>query len=813
MGVQAKHHPAIEYLHNRGIPALTIQQLKICWIDYQTAISDRYGYGQLATSPDGLIVFPLSFEEVDGKLTTVSRNFYLTNQSEQYHLALINKFLRSKGYEPAKKPPKYLLPAGDRIQRYPFYDPLKLLRLDLNGTMPEPLLCTEDIFGCIKAAFQGKRVLSSFGVWLCQRGELEEYLDDPLWLHPFQGEFPVYLADSDCLTNVSVFQALVRTGYTVGCEVGMFPPKPNGGKCGLDEAIDEGLDLEAITKSAMDVAEFIHYSLPLVREALEAEHGQAKGDLKAVQFYRQVIRELARHLSDFADFNISYRGLLKALGLNVPDLKQLFRQGKESIGEGLPERVTVVEFLLKIGAEASYFRTPDKVGYGDVLVNGHRETYPVRSRGFKLWLTGQLYERHGQAANSEALSASLNTLEAQAIFTGPEYPVFTRLAESEGRIYLDLGSDDWSTVEITSNGWRVVSDYPVRFRRTPYMLGLPVPEVGLVPTDLKEVLAEIINIPKEAQVLVLCWLTYCYVCLEAPHPILVLQGEQGSGKSFTSRVLKFLIDPSKSPLLQEPRELRDLAIACANRWLLAFDNFSHISDILSDALCRVATGGGFATRTLYANDEETVFEFLRPLLINGIDSLATRPDLLERSLLITLPTIAESARGKEAELVERFESLKPQLLGALLSAVSQGLAKLPTVKPDKLPRMADFACWAMAVEEALGFEAGSFMEAYGDNRATAHETALEASPVGQVVLRFMEYRHFWQGTATDLLVELERLVDERTVKSRYWAGNARSLGKALTRLAPELRAIGIEISKLDRTDRKGSRLWRLEKVG
>lgn len=622
----------------------------------------------------------------------------------------------------------------------------------------------------------------------------EDFLNDQLGTLQTIGEEEVYIGNSDFLTNADVFFAVVKAGYVFGCNVAVFSPRADGSRCGLGEAVEDGLNLEEIAESAIDVAEFIHQQLPLVREALEAEHGKSQGDQKAGDLYRQIIRELARHTESFVDFRTCYGELFKGLKFNIPDLKKLFWQGRESIGEGLPERETIAELLLKIGSEASYFHTPDKVGYADIQLNGHRETYPVRSKGFKLWLTRQLYERYGQAANSEALNSSLNVLEAQAIFSGLEYPVFTRVAELEGKIYLDLGSDDWSAVEVAADGWQIVTDYPVRFRRTGYALGLLVPEAGLSPAELKPELAEVVNVSEDAWVLVLCWLTYCFVCLERPHPILILHGEQGSGKSFTSRVLKSLVDPCKGDLLPEPRELRDLAIACSNRWLLAFDNFSHISDVLSDALCRIATGGGFTTRTLYENDEETVFEFLRPLLINGIDSLATRSDLLERSILVTLPTITEEFRGREAELVEKFDALKPQLLGALLSAVCQGLAKLPTVKHDRLPRMADFACWAMAVEEALGFESGSFEEAYGDNRATAHETALEASPVGQAILRFMEYCQFWQGSATDLVTELEKLVDEKTLKSKYWAGSARSLGKAITRLAPELRALGVDIS-------------------
>ena len=243
---------------------------------------------------------------------------------------------------------------------------------------------------------------------------------------------------------------------------------------------------------------------------------------------------------------------------------------------------------------------------------------------------------------------------------------------------------------------------------------------------------------------------------------------------------------------------------------MAFDNLSGISNFQSDALCRIATGGGFSTRTLHKNDEETVFEFIRPIIINGIDSLATRSDLLERSLLVMLPTISEDQRLTEEELKLRQEQVLPRVFGALLTAVSQGLRLLPNIKPRTLPRMADFAKWSMAVEVALGFEPGDFMAAYQDNTYTAHETALEASPVAIAIQRLMEYCTSWRGTSTELLSELENLVDDKTRKSRYWSGNPRSLGKALVRIAPDLRKVGIFYESNKRTG--GRRIITLEKA-
>lgn len=289
---------------------------------------------------------------------------------------------------------------------------------------------------------------------------------------------------------------------------------------------------------------------------------------------------------------------------------------------------------------------------------------------------------------------------------------------------------------------------------------------------------------------------------------MILNGEQGSGKSFTSKTLKSFVDPQKSPLLSEPKDLRDLYISANNRWLLGFDNLSGISNYLSDALCRIATGGGFATRTLHENDEETIFEFTRPIVMNGIDSLATRSDLLERSILVTLPTIPVDRRLTEDELHLRLENIKSRVFGALLIVVSETLKKLPSVQSHRLPRMADFAKWAIAAEEALGFTPGSFLAAYDSNRQTGHETALEASPVATAVCKLMETKDLWQGTASDLLKALESLTDERTTRSRNWANNSRSLGKTLARIVPDLRGIGIEYTRPP----SKNRLIRLEKT-
>src|SRR5262249_23185806 len=208
-----------------------------------------------------------------------------------------------------------------------------------------------------------------------------------------------------------------------------------------------------------------------------------------------------------------------------------------------------------------------------------------------------------------------------------------------------------------------------------------------------------------------------------PYPLLSISGEQGSAKTVLSKMLKALIDPNAAPVRSLSREERELMIAADNSHLLAFDNLSGLPIWLSDALCRLASGGSFAVRQLYTNDEEVLFEAVRPILLNGIEEIS-RPDLGDRALFLTLPPIGEALRRPEKELWREFEIARPRILGALLDAVVHGLRAMGRIHLDRLPRMADFALWATACETAL-WPAGTFARAYAANRRTAIEGMIE----------------------------------------------------------------------------------------
>ena len=157
---------------------------------------------------------------------------------------------------------------------------------------------------------------------------------------------------------------------------------------------------------------------------------------------------------------------------------------------------------------------------------------------------------------------------------------------------------------------------------------------------------------------------------------------------------------------------------------------------LSDALCRLASGGSFAVRQLYTDDEEVLFKAARPILLNGIEDVIGRPDLADRPIFLSLAPIGEAKRRPESELWREFEIARPRIMGALLDAAVHGRHALGRVNLDRLPRMADFALWATACETAL-WPAGTFARAYAANRRAAIESIIEADPIATRVRAIM----------------------------------------------------------------------------
>ncbi len=544
--------------------------------------------------------------------------------------------------------------------------------------------------------------------------------------------------------------------------------------------------------AAIDAAEEVRDPLDGLVERTGIDPGAA--------FAPEVLERLAALKRDDRAAFEALRAQLKKAGCRVTALDDAIAEESGEVGGRGP---TQSDILIELAQTAELFHAPDGTGFADLDINGHRETWPIRAKGFRRWLARRFFEATGGAPSSEALQSALNVIEAKAHFDAPERTVHVRVAGLDGRLYLDLGDETWRAVEIDVAGWRVIDNPPVRFRRAAGMQPLPTPVAG----GSVEALRSFLNVRSDADfVLVVAWALAC-LRNRGPYPVLVLSGEQGSAKSTFSAILRALLDPNTAPLRALSREDRDLFIAASNGHVLAFDNVSGLPAWISDTLCRLATGGGFAVRQLYSDQDEVLFDAARPVILNGIEDIVTRPDLADRALFLTLEPISEERRRPEQELWAAFEAERPRILGALLDAVAKGLAMLPQTRLDKLPRMADFALWATACETAL-WAPGTFWSAYCGNRDEAVEGVIEADPIASAVRAMMARRPEWTGTASELLGALAEMAGERLAKSKTWPETPRALAGRLRRAATFLRKVGIEIG-FEREGRARTRIIRI----
>jgi putative DNA primase/helicase len=435
----------------------------------------------------------------------------------------------------------------------------------------------------------------------------------------------------------------------------------------------------------------------------------------------------------------------------------------------------------------------DHTAYATIEIAGHGENWPLKSQAFKRWLANLSRLKTGQVLSSSTLDDVIRTLEAIAINECPRRTACLRTGRCGEHLYLDLCDDAWRAVEITAHGWRVIERPPVKFIRTPAMRPLPEPEAG----EGIEIFRDLVNVKDDDSFKLVVAFMVAALRDRGPYPVLVVNGEQGTGKSVFSRMVRGLIDPSAAPIRAAPKDDRDLIVSAMNSKVLAFDNLSSVPNWLSDALCRIATGGGFATRMLHTDRDEVICEVQSPVILNGIPSLTDRADLADRALNVHLRVIPESGRRPEDALWEDYHQRQPLILGALLDAVSAGLRNVARVKLDRLPRMADFMKWITASESGLGWEAGAFVAAYNRNRADVADGAFEADAVAVAVRDFMRAgtEQVWTGTATELLGRLAAHASDTIRKSRAWPATASGLGNRLDRAAPLLRAKGFVIDR------------------
>jgi hypothetical protein len=464
---------------------------------------------------------------------------------------------------------------------------------------------------------------------------------------------------------------------------------------------------------------------------------------------------------------------------------------------------------LAIAAGVNCFVDQGKKAYAQVPVAfpaPHVECLPLGSREF-LSRLDQIVRADVTFPGTHSykdLQNAAKQLELAAMRSGSRH-LETRVASEGEAVYIDLGDEDWTMVVADSAGWKVTAQDQPRFFRPAHQRPLPLPVSGGAIDELFHFTP--VSRPGD-RILLLAWLLSAMV-LWIPSPILLLTGNQGSGKTTRSRWLRSLVDPSQIPVLGEI-EMKQLIQTFSHHAVIVFENVSTFSRAVSDQFCRAVTGDGIERRKLYTDSDSVLFSFRRAILINGLSVPTTRPDFLDRSIVLDFQRPDQFKALKELD--DEFNAARGRLLGAMLEVLAKTLECLPSVSTNSEFRMADFARFGRAVAVALGQEPKRFDAAYRSNIRRVRQEMLEENNLARIlreVATSYTKERPWIGRVSDLLVFLnaqaKRLnlpkTESKLTKSEPL------LSTQLSELASVIKDEGIVISK--NTRKSNAKLWEI----
>lgn len=458
--------------------------------------------------------------------------------------------------------------------------------------------------------------------------------------------------------------------------------------------------------------------------------------------------------------------------------------------------------LVKLArARFDLFMSDDGRPYA-VKVDGPNIALPLRGKAGLRSMLARIYtdEQNGNVPSQSALSDAMTVLEGVAQSADPRVP-HLRVARDGNRIVIDLGTTDGRCVIVGPDGWERCAKSPVLFRRSGAMKALPEP---VRDGDGLAKLWGLLNLKEDGARLLTAWLIAAFIP-DLPHPILTFRGEQGTGKSYSAKMVIGLVDPSGAPKRTAPRDMKSWATQAFNSWALCLDNVSYIPDWLSDALCRAVTGDGIVDRALYTDDDVVVLEFRRVLALTTIDAGALAGDLAERLVTIELSLISDDNRREEAELDQAFADAHAAILASLFDLLSLVLKALPDVTLTERPRMADFARVLAAVDQAKDWNA---LETYKAGARDAVADVLDSEPFAQAVVALVD-----KAGPEGQCLTAQQILDQVPTPEKLpkkWPKDATRAGGQLKRLAPALRTIGIDVDDSKRGPKpKKQRLYQL----
>lgn len=351
--------------------------------------------------------------------------------------------------------------------------------------------------------------------------------------------------------------------------------------------------------------------------------------------------------------------------------------------------------------------------------------------------------------------------------------------KDENVVFYDLCNDK-DVVKITADSIEVVMKPLGMFVKQPG----DIEQVSYVTTSadkLPKLLGSIAKLSPNDCLILASFLCSCFLGSFFPMPILLITGPQGSSKSSLTRAIQRIVHPQRAGLLSLLEKKEDIAIALSRRLITCFDNATGVKAEISDMLCTAVTKGVYQKRELYTTKDECLIEYTSIMVINGIDVVSRRTDLMERCIMLEMSPIKPEERKTESELENAFNSILPSILGAIFNTIQRALA-MDKIKSKTLSRMADFESWSVKFAVAMGYSPEEYQVALQENIKNLVDAVSFGNPTVFAVVELMRgksdytcgFQEFYHN-CDDILQE-KMTVSEKSTFPKSPAAFSRALG-------------------------------------
>lgn len=448
-----------------------------------------------------------------------------------------------------------------------------------------------------------------------------------------------------------------------------------------------------------------------------------------------------------------------------------------------------VENLLQSG-KLSVGQSQDGTFLCSIPSNENKISYKVHSRNFELALKSFWKKEYGEILSDREVQEIKNLIEIECFDSKERIRLNHRIFTERRRLIYQLSITANTSVLIEQGECTLIETPEFLFDGGADFKEQVEPDLTVASEELLPYVKKHFNVKSEDDAILLAVLIVSSMMgMGFNHPVILIQGEKGSGKSECLKKIEMLVDPKASGICTYTNSKEAIVLRLSNSYFTCFDNVSYIPKAISDLFCSAVTGACDTTRKLYTDTEERILNLHSIIAMTSINGVARSADLIDRSCLIVLNRFKKSEIKTESDIMTSFKNDLSSLLGAIFNTIAIVLDDRKKVKAREKIRLADFHVKAIKIGRALGIKEDRITDILFCNRMELSLSILESSSIASCLKILMEDEKEYIETPTNCLNDLRAIAKQEGIDITTLPKDAARLTRALTLIKDELSSV------------------------